>query len=227
MVGTMNNPGTILMTISDLGSMDADLAVDETDLPRLKVGQSASLTIEAFVDRTFPGVVREVGSSPIRPGSDAAVRTGTTTTEAIDFEVKVTVADPPGEIRPGFSVTAEIETGRANGVLAVPIQALVTRDPPPSAGSSPAGPGTDASTPTARGAAQEGVYRKEEGKAHFVPIKTGLTGSLEVEVTEGLKEGDEIIVGPFRALRELKDGEAVRPIPAAGAEGAPGARSRR
>jgi HlyD family secretion protein len=200
-IGTMNNPGTVLMTVSDLSLIDADLAVDETDLPRLAVGQKAALTIEAYPDHEFEGAVREVGSSPIRPGSDAATRTGTTTTEAIDFEVKVTVLAPPAEVRPGFSVTAEIETGRATNVPVVPIQALVSREAPRPEGS----------TATAgRGAVEEGVYVIEDGHARFVRVGTGLTGALEIEVTEGVGEGDEIIVGPFRALRELTDGARVR-----------------
>ena len=99
-IGTMNNPGTILMTISDLGSIDADLAVDETDLPRLKVGQKVTLGIDAYPEAKFEGVVREIGSSPIRPGSEAATRTGTTTAEAIDFEVKVTLLAPPRRCAP-------------------------------------------------------------------------------------------------------------------------------
>lgn len=195
-IGTMNNPGTVLMTISDLGEMDADLAVDETDIPRLAVGQPAALTIEAYQERKFDGVVREVGSSPIQPGSDVATRTGTTTAEAIDFEVKVTVLDPPGGIRPGFSVTAEIETGRAADVPVIPLQALVSRQAPIVEGEKPE--------------VQEGVYVIEEGKARFVPLETGMTGALEIEVVQGMTGGEEIIVGPFRALRELEDGTAVR-----------------
>jgi HlyD family secretion protein len=192
----MNNPGTVLMTISDLGEMDADLAVDETDIPRLAVGQPAALTIEAYQERKFDGVVREVGSSPIQPGSDVATRTGTTTAEAIDFEVKVTVLDPPGGIRPGFSVTAEIETGRAADVPVIPLQALVSRQ----------APAVESEKPEV----QEGVYVIEEGKARFVPLETGMTGALEIEVVQGMTGGEEIIVGPFRALRELEDGTAVR-----------------
>lgn len=207
-IGTMNNPGTVLMTIADLGSMEADLAVDETDVPRLAVGQPARLTIEAYPDGTFEGVVREVGSSPIRPGTEAALRTGTTTTEAIDFEVKVTLQKPPVRIRPGFSVTAEIETGRVAGVVAVPLQALVTREAPRADGQAEPG-----GAEKVKGPVQEGVYKKEGDTARFAPIRTGLTGSLEVEVTEGLAEGTEIITGPFRALRELKDGDPVRPAP--------------
>ncbi|MGD8375212.1 MAG: efflux RND transporter periplasmic adaptor subunit [Acidobacteriota bacterium] len=197
-IGTMNNPGTVLMTISDLGSMEADLAVDETDLPRLQVGQRATLQIEAYPDEEFHGVVREVGSSPIRPGSDAATRTGSTTTEAIDFEVKVTLENPPASIRPGFSVTAEIETGHVEGVPAVPIQALVTREAP-SPGS---GPG--------KGKVEEGVYRLDGSVVRFVPLETGLAGELEIEALDGVQEGDVIVTGPFRALRQIEDGDTVR-----------------
>jgi HlyD family secretion protein len=209
-IGTMNNPGTVLMTISDLATMEADLAVDETDVPRLAVGQEATLTIEAYPDAKFRGVVREVGSSPIQAGSAAAVRTGTTSTEAIDFEVKVTLLDPPADVRPGFSVTGEIETGRAVDVPVVPIQALVTREPPKegeqagtAAGAAPAGDGE----------VQEGVYVVEGDIVRFVPVDTGLTGALEIEIESGLEQGQRIVVGPFRALRELDDGERVRVAP--------------
>jgi len=211
-IGTMNNPGTVLLTIADLSEMDADLAVDETDLPRLGVGQKAKLTIEAYPDQSFDGVVREVGSSPIRPGSDAATRTGSTTTEAIDFEVKVTLLAPPESIRPGFSVTAEIESGRAKDVPVVPLQALVSRNPEGSPGPNPS-PSPAATRPSARHEVEEGVYLFADGKARFAHVETGLTGSLEIEVRSGLSEGDQIITGPFRALRELKDGTVVRVAP--------------
>jgi HlyD family secretion protein len=206
-IGTMNNPGTVLMTISDLGAMEADLAVDETDIPRLAVGQKATLTIDAYPEETFEGTVREVGSSPIRPGSDAATRTGSVTTEAIDFEVKVRLAEPPPGVRPGFSVSAEIETGRVEDVPVVPIQALVTRE---------AGEANGTGQRSPRGPVQEGVYLLESDSVRFVPIETGLAGSLEVEVLDGVAPDDVIVVGPFRALRELTDGAKVRVATAAG-----------
>jgi len=200
-IGTMNNPGTVLMTISDLSEMEADLAVDETDLPRLAVGQQATLTIDAYPDRTFEGTVQEVGSSPIRPGSEAATRTGSVTTEAIDFEVKVVLLDPPEGVRPGFSVSAEVETGRAIDVPVVPIQALVTREKPGAEGAKP--------HPNPSDGVEEGVYLLQEGKVRFTPIESGLTGSLEIEVKSGLTPGQEIVTGPFRALREIEDGDPV------------------
>jgi len=203
-IGTMNNPGTILMTISDLSEMEADLAVDETDIPRLAVGQHATLTIDAYTEQKFEGTVQEVGSSPIRPGSDAATRTGSTTTEAIDFEVKVTVHSPPEAVRPGFSVSAEIETGSAIDVTVVPIQALVSREKPKEKGAE------GAEEPEAGGGEiEEGVYLLDGDKVTFQKVETGLTGSLEIEVKSGLEPGQEIVTGPFRALRELKDGDKV------------------
>ena len=199
-IGTMNNPGTVLMTISDLSVMEADLAVDETDIPRLAVGQRATLTIDAYPEATFEGVVREVGSSPIRPGSEAAALTGSVTTEAIDFEVKVSLHDPPDGVRPGFSVSAEVETGRVVGVPVVPIQALVTRD---------ADAPEEGEPVLAPGAVEEGVYLLDGDKIRFTPIEAGLAGSLEIEVASGLTAGQEIVIGPFRALRELSDGDKV------------------
>ncbi|HXI02275.1 MAG TPA: HlyD family efflux transporter periplasmic adaptor subunit, partial [Candidatus Saccharimonadales bacterium] len=180
---------------------EADLAVDETDIPRLAVGQRAKLTVDAYPDQTFEGIVQEVGSSPIRPGSDAATRTGSTTTEAIDFEVKIVLRDPPEKVRPGFSVSAEVETGHASDVPVVPIQALVTREKP--------GEKKGAELAAANQGVEEGVYLVESGKVRFVPIQTGLTGSLEVEVTSGVEPGQEIVTGPFRALRQIKDGSEV------------------
>jgi HlyD family secretion protein len=191
-IGTMNNPGTVLMTISDLSAMEADLAVDETDIPRLAVGQKAELTVDAYPDETFEGLVREVGSSPIRPGTEAAERTGTVSTEAIDFEVRVSVVEPVAGMRPGFSVSAEIEVGRAAAVPAVPIQSLVTRE-------------TSSSS-----SIEEGVYVVQDGRVRFAPLTIGLSGAQEVEVIEGVSAGEEIVIGPFRALRELADGAAVR-----------------
>ncbi len=210
-IGTMNNPGTILMTISDLSDMEADLAVDETDIPRLAVGQKATLTVDAYPDRTFEGTVREVGSSPIRPGTEAATRTGSVTTEAIDFEVKVVLLEPPEGVRPGFSVSAEIETGSVKGVPVVPIQALVTREKSKEAAGDgkAAGEGQAAGDGKPAGEIEEGIYLLEGGKVRFVPVTSGLTGSLEIEVLSGVTPGQEIVIGPFRALRELKDGDPV------------------
>ena len=197
-IGTMNNPGTQLMTISDMSTVQAVLMVDETDTPTVVVGQKALLTIDAYPGRSFEGLVTEIGNSPILR-DDADLQGLTTTSDAINFKVKVKVLAPPAGIRPGFSVTAEIITGTRARVAAVPLAAVVVRD-------SPKGEKTE----TGKLRTEEGVYALREGRAVFVPVKTGLTGELMVEVVTGLQPGADIITGPFKALRQIKDGDAVR-----------------
>lgn len=186
-IGTMNNPGTILLTIADMSMVEAVMEVDETDIPAVKVGQAATVTIDAYPNKTFKGIVTEVGSSPI-------TRLGSGTAEAINFEVKIQITDPPEGVRPGFSASADIITGTRSKALAIPIQALVVREKPN------VKPATD----------EEGVYLHKDGKAKFVAVTTGLTGDTNIEIVKGLAEGQQIITGPFRALREIKDDGKVR-----------------
>jgi HlyD family secretion protein len=195
-IGVLNNPGTVLLTISDMSAVEAELEVDETAIPNVKLEQKARVRIDAYPNKTFDGVVSEVGSSPI----NAAV-TGAQQQEAIKFKVKVQLASPPAGIKPGLSVQADLLTGARTQVVSVPIQALVVRDIEHKPDEKP-----DPDAPKE----QEGVYLMEDGKAKFQPIKTDLMGELSVEVTEGLKEGDTIITGPFRSLRTLKPGDKVR-----------------
>ena len=197
-IGTMNNPGTQLMTISDMAGVQAVLMVDETDTPTVQVGQKALLLIDAYPGGTFDGVVTEVGNSPILK-DDTDLQGLTTTSDAINFKVKVKVLEPPQGIRPGFSVTADIITGTKTKVPAVPLAAVVVRD-------SPKGEKTAAGTLKT----EEGVYALRDGKAVFVPVKTGLSGGLMVEMLTGLRAGEEIVTGPFKALRQIKDGDRVK-----------------
>ena len=197
-IGTMNNPGTQLMTISDMASVQAVLMVDETDTPTVQVGQRALLLIDAYPGQTFEGVVTEVGNSPIMR-DDTDLQGLTTTSDAINFKVKVKVLAPPSGIRPGFSVTADIITGKKAKVAAVPLAAVVVRD-------SPKGDKTEAG----KLKTEEGVYALRNGKAAFVPVRTGLSGELKVEVLTGLTPGEEVITGPFKALRQIKDGDRVK-----------------
>ena len=196
-IGTMNNAGTQLMTISDMASIQAVLMVDETDTPTVQVGQRTLLEIDAYPGREFEGRVTEVGHSPILK-DDTDLQGLTTTTDAINFKVKVKVLDPPPGIRPGFSVTADIITGRKEKVATVPLAAVVVRD-------SPKG------ERTATGAlkTEEGVYALRDNKAVFVPVTTGLSGGLVIELLTGLTPGEEIITGPFKALHQIKDGDRV------------------
>jgi HlyD family secretion protein len=196
-IGTMNNPGTQLMTISDMSTVLSVLMVDETDTPAVQVGQKALLTIDAYQGQSFEGVVTEVGHSPILK-DDPDLQGLTTTSDAINFKVKVKLLEPPKGIRPGFSVSADVVTGARKNVPAVPLAAVVVRD-------SPKGERTAAG----RLKTEDGVYTLKDGKAVFVPIRTGLAGDLMVEVVEGLRPGQEIVTGPFKALRSIKDGDKV------------------
>lgn len=192
-VGVLNQPGTVLLTISDMSVVEAELEVDETSIPSVKVGQEAGVRIDAYSNRTFTGVVTEVGNSPI-------LKTGTAS-EAIKFRVKVQLEEPPPDIKPGLSVQADILTGFRPQALVVPIQALVLRDIERKPGEAP---------PPGAPREEEGVYLMEDGKARFQAIKTGLLGELSMEVVSGLRGGQTIITGPFKALRELKPGDRVK-----------------
>lgn len=185
-IGTMNNPGTKLLTIADMSVVEAVMEVDETDVPNVRVGQQATVTIDAYPNKTFNGTVTEVGSSPMI--------SATAGQEAVNFEVKIQLENPPAGVRPGFSASADIITGTRNRSLAIPIQALVVRE------KKEGGKSKD----------EEGVYVHKAGKAEFTPIATGLAGETNIEIVRGLAEGQEIVTGPFRALRELKDGGKVR-----------------
>lgn len=196
-LGTMNNPGTQLMTISDMSTVQAVLMVDETDTPSIAVGQKAMLTLDSYPGRKFDGVVTEVGHSPIQK-DDSELQGLITTTEAINFKVKVKISDPPSSIRPGFSVTADIITGTRSNVPTIPLAAVVIRDSP-----------KGEKDTSGRIKTEEGVYSVADGKARFVPIKTGLTGELDIEVESGLKDGETVISGPFKTLRTIKEGDKV------------------
>ncbi len=197
-IGTMNNAGTQLMTISDMGSVEAVMMVDETSVPQVMVGQKAALSIDAYPNRKFEGTVAEVGSSPI-PKTDPDLLTLVANSEAINFKVKIRLDNPPDTIRPGFSVTADIVTARREGATAIPIQALIVRDVEKK----------DKAPTAGRAETEEGVFTIKEGKLVFDKVKTGIAGELMIEVTEGPKPGQEIVTGPFKVLRQVKDGDRV------------------
>jgi HlyD family secretion protein len=193
-VGVLNQPGTVLLTISDMSVVEAEVEVDETSIPSVKVGQEALVRVDAYPNRTFTGMVTEVGNSPILNATGA-------TTQAIKFRVKIQIKDPPPDIKPGLSVQADILTGFRPQALVVPIQALVVRDIERKPGQAPKlGEPRD----------EEGVYLMEDGKARFQAVKTGLLGELSIEVVSGLRGGETIITGPFKSLRTLKHGDPVK-----------------
>jgi HlyD family secretion protein len=194
----MNMQGTQLMTISDMSSVEAVLMVDETDVPNVKVGQKAVLAIEAYPDRAFEGLVTQVENSPIAK-NDSDLQGLITTSDAINFKVRVKILQPPDTSRPGFSVTADVITGSKPRVLAIPLASVIIRDSL-----------RQEKTAAGRIKTETGVYAIKEGKARFLPIHLGLAGELKVEVLEGLPSGQEIITGPFKTLRTLKEGERVK-----------------
>ena len=218
-VGTMNNPGTVLLTVSDMSVVEGEMEVDETDVPHVRLGQKASLTFDAYPEKKFEGKVTEIGGSPITKSALG------TDSSAVNFKVKVQVTNPPDNIRPGFSVPAKIETDRREAALAIPIPARVVADPAalerpkrgkkndkPASGSAVAAPAPPASAgPAEKKKDVEGVFVvTKAGTVEFKKIKTGINADLQTEVVEGLAEGDEIITGPFKALRQLKIGDKVK-----------------
>jgi HlyD family secretion protein len=189
--------------------VDAEMEVDETDIPRVKLGQKAKLTLDAFPGKKFDGAVREIGGSPI---TKSALGTDAT---AVNFKVKVQLDAPPSGIRPGFSVSGEIETDRRAGTLAIPIPALVVSSeaalirPGKGKGAKPTPVPT--AGPSAKKPDVEGVFlAKKDGTVEFRKVKTGINAELQIEVLEGLSAGDEIVSGPFKALRALKVGDRVK-----------------
>ena len=194
-VGTMNNPGSLVLTVSDLSVMEVVLEVDETDVPEIALGDSASVDLDAFPDLEFPGVVTEIGNSAIRPPSQVA---GTGQTPTIDFEVVVTLYEPSAELRPDLSATAEVVTETRANQLSIPIIALTLREDEEDE--------SDDADPI------EGVFVITDGRAHFTPVKVGIAGQEYFEVLSGLVEGDSVVSGPYQVVRTLEEGAAVRPV---------------
>ena len=225
-VGTMNNPGTVLLTVADMSVIEAEVEVDETDIPLVQMGQPAKVTIDAIAGKTFNGRVTEIGNSPIQA---AGAQTGGQRT-ATNFKVVITLDEQVPEVRPGFTCTAEITTATRAAALAVPIQALTVRElvydskgnivrtprPPKPRFSfgQKVEPAVSASTntellPGQRREEVEGVFLIRDGKAEFIAVKLGIAGERYFEVAGGLKEGDRVITGPFDSVRNLYDGDAV------------------
>ena len=212
-VGTMNNPGSLVLTISELSRIETVLEVDETDVPYLAVGDSTMLELDAFPSRLFSGVVTEIGNSAIRPPSSSA---GSGQAAAIDFEVVIAMDDPPGGIRPDLSVTADIITATRKNSLSVPIIALTVRpEEGDGAGPMPNEVGEDDERTRGPRARQEredveGVFVVQDGQVRFAPVEVGITGQEHFEVLTGVNQGDTIVAGPYQQIRELSNGDRVQ-----------------
>ena len=219
-VGTMNNQGTVLMTIADLSVIEAEVEVDETDIPTVAVGQHASVSIDAIPDRTFAGRVTEIGNSPIQSSGTQDSQAS----QATNFKVMVTLNEEVPGIRPGFTCTADISTATRAAAVAVPIQAMTVREVTLDASgailrrSSRTGVRRGVQTQVAAAELEpggsreerEGVFVLRQNTAEFVPVDTGIAGERYFEVLSGLQPGDRVIVGPFSEVRELDDGVVVR-----------------
>ena len=218
--GIQNATGSFLMTLSDMSVVTSEVKVDETDIVNVKIGQEADVTIDAVPGKVFKGKVTEIGSQAVlRSSGLATTQTTTSNQEAKDFKVVVTLENPPDNLRPGLSTTAKIKTAERKGVVAIPIQALAVRSrkdleeaaknakkegnvtlaaPPPV---SPGDPKKDEI---------QGVFVVTGKKAVFRPIETGISGVTDIEITKGLQEGEEIVVGSYKALRTLKPEATVK-----------------
>ena len=204
--GTFSRETGLLMRIADLSVIQAKVKVDETDVVRLTLNDSVSVSIDAFPDTTFVGVVTKIGNSA------ATTSTGTTSDRAVDFEVEVTLSNPPIDVRPDLSMTARIITDTRKGALSIPIIALTARAHEGVATEmKPAAPAdtSNGKKPKER----EGVFVVVDGVAMFRPVKVGIAGDEYFEVLEGLKPGETLVAGSYQAIRDMKDSTRVKAAP--------------
>jgi HlyD family secretion protein len=224
-IGTMNNAGTVLLELADMSVIQAEVEVDETNVPHVQLGQPAKISIDAIPDKSFRGHVTEIGNSPIQTTG------ATSSTQATNFLVKVMIDEAIPEVRPGFTCTADITTGTRKDVVSVPIPAVAVRelvydangqvvkeprDPKRRRGAATSGGGVE----TVASAAElkpgqtrkevEGVFVMRDGRAEFIPIKMGIAGDKYFEVLSGLKPGDQVITGPYNSVRGMADGDLVK-----------------
>ena len=214
-IGIQNSPGSTLMTIADMSVITSEVKVDETDIVNVQLGQSAEVTIDAIPRKTFHGVVTEIGNNAIvRSTGISTSQESSTSQEAKDFKVVVTLQDPPEVLRPGLSSTAKITTATRSNVLTIPIQALTVRTRADLEKKQDGKGAVEAASPTTDVTKQkeevQGVFVIHNKKAEFVPVETGISGTTDIEVTKGLQAGDEVITGSYKVLRTLKPGTSVK-----------------
>jgi len=215
--GTFSRETGLLLTISDLSVIQTKVQVDETDVVRLHMGDSVEVTIDAFPDTTFVGRVTKVSNSAILTAASQVG--GAASDRAVDYEVEITLSNPPAEVRPDLSATARIITDTRKQALAIPIIALTVRENTPvSTEQKPARGAAQAAAPadtSRRGGANkkeaEGVFLVHHGVATFHPVKVGIAGEEHFEVMDGVHQGDTIVAGPYQAIRDLKEGARVKP----------------
>jgi HlyD family secretion protein len=218
-IGIQNSPGSTLMSIADMSVITAEVKVDETDIVNVKLGQPAEVTIDAIPKKSFKGLVTEIGNNAIVRSTGLATTQQTTASqEAKDFKVVVTLQEPPENLRPGLSATAKITTAVRNHALTIPIQALTVRQQTDLQAENDGKGSVQAAAPQneaykAKDRDKEeiqGVFIIRNRKAEFVPVETGITGTTDIEVLNGLKEGDEIVTGSYKVLRTMRPGAGVK-----------------
>jgi HlyD family secretion protein len=217
-IGAQSFSPTVIMTVGDVSSFEVEILVDETDIRYVTLGLPAEVRVDALEGVKLKGEVTEIGSSAIPRGQTAASTSSSSNTanQAKDFKVTVTLTQPPPSLRSGLNATAEITTNKKEKVLAIPIQAVVVREvskegkvvDPAALQASEGDPSGGA--PREKGEEKEGVFVVNNGQVAFRPVKTGIIGETEIEVTEGLKEGDEIVTGSYKTLRTLKDEAKIK-----------------
>src|SRR5437762_3082202 len=222
-IGTMNNAGTVLLTLADMSVIQAEVEVDETNIPNVQLGQHAKIAIDALPDRSFKGHVSEIGNSPIQAAA------GATGTQATNFKVVVILDEVVPDVRPGFTATADITTATRKEVVSVPIPAVAVRElvydangqivKEPRNDKRRRGGSGSSMEPVAAAAElkpgqtrkeSEGVFLVRDGRAEFLPIKMGVAGDKYFEVLSGLTIGDEVITGPYNSVRAMADGDPVK-----------------
>lgn len=213
--GIQNSPASLIMTIADMSLITAEVKVDETDIVNVKLEQIADVTIDAMPNQTFKGRVIEIGNTAIlRSTGLAASQSAISSQEAKDFKVVIALLAPPEQIRPGLSCTAKVTTATRQKALAIPIQALTVRqrgdlEAAPKGSVKAAAP-LDPAAEKARKEELQGVFLVTQGKAVFRQVETGITGSTDIEVLSGLKEGEEIITGSYKVIRTIRNEAKVR-----------------
>lgn len=198
-IGTMNNAGSLVLTISDLSVIEVVVQVDETDVPAISIGDSASIRIDAFGDREFTGYVTEIGNSAINPPSRQAAGQQA----AIDFEVVLTLELNDAVLRPDLSATADIVTESRAKVLGVPIIALTVREEEPDTSAADYSEDDELDD-------VEGVFMVSDGTVTFTAVEVGIAGQEYFEILSGISVGDTVVAGPYQRIRQLRNGDAVR-----------------
>ena len=214
--GVQNSAASTIMTVADMSLITAEIKVDETDIVNVKVGQPADVTIDAIPNQTFKGRVTEIGNTAILRSTGLAASTSTTASqEAKDFKVVIAIDNPPDEIRPGLSCTGKIVTATKLHAVTIPIQALTVRqrgdlEPQNKNNAVEAAAKVDPAAEKAKKEELQGVFVIRNGRAEFAQVATGITGTTDIEVLNGVNEGDRIVTGPYKVIRSLRNDVRIK-----------------